>query len=89
MPTCLKQSIIRPLLKKHDIDSENLNSYRLVANLPFLSKLVERVMARHLINYLESRDKFSLFQHAYRSSHSCETDFLCMLKDAFGAIDQG
>jgi hypothetical protein len=89
MPMCLKQSIIRPLLKKRDLDSEDFNSYRPVANLPFLSKLVERVVARRLIDYLESRNKLSPFQHAYRSSHSCETALLCMLNDAFEAIDQG
>ena len=89
MPTCLKQSIIRPLLKKRDLDPEDLISYRPVANLPFLSKLVERLVARRLIDYLESRNKLSPFQHAYRSSHSCETALLCMLNDAFEAIDQG
>ena len=39
-PTCLKHSLdlVRPLLKKQDLDRENLKNYRPIANIPFLSK---------------------------------------------------
>ena len=44
-PTCLKQSLIRPLLKKADLDEEILKNYRPIANIPFLAKIIEKVVA--------------------------------------------
>ena len=41
-PLSCKSSIIIPLIKKPGLDSETLKNYRPVANLPFLSKVIER-----------------------------------------------
>jgi hypothetical protein len=40
-PSALKHASIPPLLKRPNIDHDDANSYRLVSNLPFLSKLIE------------------------------------------------
>ena len=40
-PQALKSAIIKPLLKKDNLDSEILANFRPVSNLPFFSKLLE------------------------------------------------
>ena len=44
VPSDLKVSIIRPLLKKDGLDSQKLKNYRPVANLSFMSKILEKVV---------------------------------------------
>ena len=40
-PDILKLSYIRPCLKKPDLGKELSQSYRPLANIPFLSKIIE------------------------------------------------
>jgi len=44
----LKVAVIKPLLKKPTLDSEVLANCRLISNLPFLSKILEKVVANQL-----------------------------------------
>ena len=48
-PNQFKQGVLRPLIKKFNLDPELLSSYRPVTNLRFLSKFVERVVWSKLI----------------------------------------
>ena len=43
-PAEFKEAIIRTLLKRDGLDLSDLKTYRPVSNLPFLSKLLERVV---------------------------------------------
>ena len=47
-PESLKQAIIIPSLKKDSLDVNELSNYRPIANLPFLSKIVEKVIVSQL-----------------------------------------
>ena len=38
MPPCLKQAVVRPIIKKPRLDKDILKSFRPVSNLPFLAK---------------------------------------------------
>ena len=40
----VKKAVVRPLLKKHGLDVSQMNNYRQVLNLLYLSKLLERVV---------------------------------------------
>jgi hypothetical protein len=51
MPTNLKAAIVTPLLKKSTLDPDVLKNYRPVSNLTFVSKLIERVVAKRLVDY--------------------------------------
>ena len=62
-----KKAIIRPFLKKPHLDPEDYSNYRPVANLLFLSKTLERIVANQLNNYFLQNDLFPSFQSAYRS----------------------
>ena len=45
LPPSQKHAIVRPRLNKLTLDSDDLNSYRPISNLSFLSKTIERVVA--------------------------------------------
>ena len=48
MPKLMKEAMINPILKKPHLDKDTLNNYRSVSNLPYVSKLIERVVAKQL-----------------------------------------
>ena len=73
VPSALKLALIRPLLKKPSLDCESLKNYRPVSNLPFLLKILERVVFSRLTDYLLEHDLLDRFQSAYRPHHSVET----------------
>ena len=72
-PHHLKEAMVRPCLKKADLDSETLNNYRPISNLAFISKIIEKCVAKQLSHYLELNNLLSKFQSGYRKFHSCET----------------
>jgi len=54
VPTSFKAAYITPLLKKPDLDSADQKSYRPIANLSVLSKLLERLVVRQLLDHLNA-----------------------------------
>jgi hypothetical protein len=75
-PSNFKQSIVTPLIKKPSLDKENLNNYRPISNLSFLSKLVERVVKNRLDQHLAQNSLYNAYQSAYTKFHSTETALL-------------
>ena len=76
-------SVIIPLLKKPGLDSEILKNYRPVANLHFLSKLIEKAIAIQIHDHLSKTGIIDSFQSAYKAGHSCETALLTVFNDIF------
>ena len=85
VPTVFKSAYITPLLKKPDLDPAENKSYRPISNLSVLSKTLERLVARQLLDYLYAAD----LQSAYRANHSTETAVLKVLSDILRAVDGG
>ena len=73
VPSALKIAVIRPTLKKPNLDKESLRNYRPISNLPFVSKILERVSFSRLMDYLQNNEFLDSHQSAYRSHHSVET----------------
>ena len=69
----LKVAHIIPLLKKPSLDPESLSNYRPVSNLPFLFKVLEKIVFSRLSQYLIDNNLCDDHQFAYRSNHSVET----------------
>ena len=88
-PADLKKAIVRPLLKKHNLDPNNLSNYRPVSNIPFMSKLIEKVVLLQLNDHLISNELYDTFQSAYRANRSTETALLRILHDLLIATDSG
>jgi hypothetical protein len=85
-PAVFKEVFISPILKKSGLDYADVNSYRPVSNHLVLSKLLERLLVRQLLDYLTSADLLPPFQSGFRSSHSAKT---AVPSDIFSAVDHG
>ena len=88
-PQMYKKAVVKPLLKKPSLDQNILKNYRPVSNLPFLSKVIEKVVLSQLLEHLSANDLMDTFQSAYRGCHSTETALLRILNDLLLALDDG
>ena len=75
LPASQKKAIVTPRLKKVGMDESELESFRpvTVSNLSFMSKIIEKIVARQLIRYLDEFDMLPKFQSGFRAFHSTET----------------
>ena len=74
-PFYFKQVIITPILKKPSLDPESLLNYRLISQLPLVSKILERVVSHQLISYLTANNLLIPQKCGFRRGHSTETDY--------------
>ncbi len=68
-----KTAVVKPLLKKRNLDNTMLSNYRPISNLPFIGKIIEKVVFNQLNNYLNSNGYLDNFQSGFRAHHSTET----------------
>ena len=81
VPDCFKYALVNPLIKKTGLDCQILSNYRPVSNLPFLSKILEKVILKRLLSHLRSNNLQEVFQSAYKEFHSTETALLKVVSD--------
>ena len=80
-----------PLLKKPDLDSADLRSYRPTSNLSVVSKLRERIIFRQLCSYLSAADLLPRLQYMHSLSDSSlyEKALLKVLTEILYVVDNG
>ena len=88
VPNQFKVATVTPLLKKKSLDPENHKNYRPVSNLPYMSKILEKVVMSRLDEHLDSHDLRESLQSAYRSCHSVETALVKVFNDCLLSIDK-
>ena len=86
-PSVLRKAIITPILKKASLDKNTLGNYRPVSNLPFVGKLIEKVVSAQVSDYINSNGLFDPYQSAYTKARSTETALACVQNDILRAID--
>ena len=73
MAKSLKYAIIKPILTKSSLDLDDLMNYRPISQLPIISKIMEYVVSRQFIFYLENNYLMEPYQSAYRTHYFAET----------------
>ena len=83
----LKTSQVCPKLKKPDLEPDLFVNYRPIANIPFLSKVIEKLVAIQVHNYLNCPGLFPTLQSANWKHHSTESALLRVSNDIFRTLD--
>ena len=65
VPGTMKRAAVTPLLKRPSLDADLLKNYHPVSNLPFVSKVLERVVASRLKAHMDINGLHDPFQLAY------------------------
>ena len=79
---------VKPLLKKQSLRSDEFKNFRPISNLGFLSKVVEKYVAKQLIDYLDANGLNVSYQSAYRKLDSTETALIRVHYDIAIVSDQ-
>ena len=76
-----KTAFVTPLLKKDNLDVNKKKTYRSVSNIPFISKGLEKIAVKQLLEHLTTNGLLEEYQSAYRKAHSTETALLIVHND--------
>ena len=88
-PTHYKQSVMTPLLKKQELDKDDVTNYRPISNLNTISKVIERLFLARISSHAERSPCFNQFQSTYRRNYSTETALLRLANDIHCNADDG
>ena len=86
-PDFLKHAVVQPILKKPNLDSLVLKSYRPISNLSFISKLIERLAINRFNYHISTQSLLPVNQSAYRCHHSTETAVVSVFSNIARSID--
>ncbi len=86
VPTSWKHSVVVPVFKSgNKCEPQN---YRPISLLPVVSKILEKVVASQLTEYLETNNLLSTTQHGFRSSLSTDTALLTLSNTLYTNMDR-
>ena len=88
-PKSFKTAKVVPLYKGKESSTTAPKSYRPVALLPVVSKILERVVQNQLVAYMDRNQLWHPQHHAYRSHHSTTTAMLGMHDSWVEAAEHG
>lgn len=85
-PDLWKLAVVTPIPKKPSVN--NVSDLRPISNLPLPGKMLEKLMAKRLLKYMEDSNLISNCQHGFRSSRSTGTAISCLINDIYEAINK-
>jgi hypothetical protein len=87
MPVQLKEAMLKPKLKKSNLEFEQYSNFRPISNLKFLPKIIEKAVATQFMEHLVNNNLEEPLQSAYKRFHSTEMALLKVQNDILIAID--
>ena len=78
-----------PILKKASLDPLDIDNYRPISNLTFLSKLLKRAASEQIVGYMECHHLLPPLQSAYQKHRSTETATIKVMSDIYLTADAG
>lgn len=87
VPDIWKQAIVKPIPKTSD--PVELKDLRPISLLPFMSKVLERVVCNQVTKYLEANNILPAKQSGFRAGRSTATALLDVVDDILAAQDAG
>ena len=88
-PDSFKKVVVTPLMKKSTLPSEDLKNYHPVSGLCFISKLVERVVAKQMKDHIGNNYLDNHYQSVYKAGHSWELALLFFESKVHLALTKG
>ena len=86
-PTELKLARVVPLFKSGD--SSKITNYRPISVLSFFSKIFERVMYNHILNFMDHNDSIYKHQFGFRQRHSTQQAIITLVVKITSSLDNG
>ena len=83
------KAIVTPLIKKSLLPPNELNNYRPVSGLGFISKLLECVVASQFNDHVSLNRLKNVRQYTYKLGHSTESTLLSIKNDVHLAFAKG
>ena len=77
----MKYAHVIPIPKNQSIDRSTLSNYRPISNLSFISKTIERIIAKQLRTYINNNNILHKLQSDYTTDKSTETSLLHTLNN--------
>ena len=84
-PDLWKHPYVSPVFKSGD--AENIGNYRPISLLPILSKILEKIVANQLTDFLENNKLLAENQHGFRPNLSTETALLTVTNKIYENIE--
>ena len=89
IPDGLKTAVVSPIIKKATLSADDFKNYHPVSGLSFISKLVERLVAKQLLEHIHIHNLDNPYQSAYKTGHSNETALLSIKNEVHLSLSRG
>ena len=83
LSSLIQPALVTPVIKKPNLDPNNLSNYRPISILNNISKILEKLFLSRLQPYVLTSPNFNPYQSAYRHNYSTETALLNTLDHVY------